>query len=232
MHQRLLTPERMDDPDLDPALLEPALRGLRRLNALSLAHPLQWSVLRAEARAAKRPIRVLDLACASGDFVIDSAARAAKQGISLDLHGCDINPASIELARRRAASQSRRCTFFVHDAIQSPLPGEYDIVTASLFLHHLTDERAVLVLRRMAAAATRLVVVNDLVRSRFNLELVTLASRLVTRSPIVHTDAVLSVRAAFTGPELLALARRADLPHTSLRFGGLGRTMLVSRRPA
>lgn len=231
MHHRLLTPERMDNPDLDPALLEPALRGLRRLNTLSFAHPLLWRVLSAEARAAQRPLRVLDLACASGDFVLDAAARAAKQGILLDLHGCDINPASIELAQRRSASQSRRCTFFVHDAIQSPLPAEYDIVTASLFLHHLTVEHAVLMLRRMAAAA-RLVIVNDLVRSRLNLAIVTLASRVVTQSPVVHTDAVLSVRAAFTKPELLSLAQQAGLSNASLRFGGLGRTMLVWRRPA
>jgi 2-polyprenyl-3-methyl-5-hydroxy-6-metoxy-1,4-benzoquinol methylase len=172
---------------------------------------------------------VLDLACASGDFVLDAAARAQKEGIVLDLYGCDINPASIELAQRRAASQSRRATFFVHDAIQSPLPGEYDIVTASLFLHHLTDEHAVLMLRRMAEAATRLVVVNDLVRSRVNLGMVALASRLVTRSPVVHTDAVLSVRAAFTKAELLSLAERAGMPNASLWLGGFGRTMLVSR---
>lgn len=232
MHQRLLTPERMDDPDLDPALLEPALDGLRRLNALSFAQPLLWRVVREEARLQQRPVRVLDLACAGGDFALDAAARAAKQGILLDLHGCDINPASIELARRRAASQSRRCTFFVHDAIQSPLPGEYDIVTASLFLHHLTEEHVTLVLRRMAAAAKRLVVVNDLVRSRLNLALVTLASRLVTRSPVVHTDAALSVRAAFTKHELLSLAEEAGLSGASLRLGGFGRTMLVWRRPA
>jgi 2-polyprenyl-3-methyl-5-hydroxy-6-metoxy-1,4-benzoquinol methylase len=232
VHQRLLTPERMDDPDLDPALLEPALRGLRRLNALSIAHPLLWRVLRGEARALQRPVRVLDLACAGGDFVLDVAARAQREGIALDLHGCDFNPSSIELAQRRAASQTHRVRFFFHDAIQSPLPGEYDIVTASLFLHHLTDEHAVLVLRRMAEATARLVVVNDLVRSRVNLGLVALASRLLTRSPVVHTDAVLSVRAAFTRPELLALAERAGMPDASLRLGGFGRTMLVWRRSA
>jgi 2-polyprenyl-3-methyl-5-hydroxy-6-metoxy-1,4-benzoquinol methylase len=230
VHQRLLTPERMDDPDLDPVLLEPALNGLRRLNTLSFAHPLLWSVLRDEARVLRRPVRVLDLACAGGDFLFDAAARAQKEGIVLDLHGCDINPASIELAQRRAASQARRCAFFVHDAIQCTLPGEYDIVTANLFLHHLTDEHAVLVLRRMAEAATRLVIVNDLVRSRVNLGMVALASRLVTRSPVVHTDAVLSVRAAFTKPELLSLAERAGMPSASLWLGGFGRTMLVSRR--
>jgi hypothetical protein len=63
-----------------------------------------------------------------------------------------------------------------------------------------------------------------------NLGMVALASRLVTRSPVVHTDAVLSVRAAFTKPELLSLAERAGMPSASLWLGGFGRTMLVSRR--
>ena len=84
----------------------------------------------------------------------------------------------------------------------------------------------------MAAAAKRTVVVNDLVRSGLNLALVGAASRLLTRSPVVHTDAVLSVRAALTRTELVAMAKRAGLDDCVVAFGGMGRMMLVHRRAA
>ena len=54
-------------------------------------------------------------------------------------------------------------------------------------------------------------VINDLERGRLNLCLVAIGARLVTRSPIVHTDASRSVRAAFTVNEMRAIALRAGL---------------------
>ena len=52
----------------------------------------------------------------------------------------------------------------------------------------------------------------DLGRSLPGLAIAWLGTRLLTRSPIVHTDALLSVRAAFTPDEALDLARRAGWP--------------------
>ena len=61
------------------------------------------------------------------------------------------------------------------------------------------------------ADTARLVLVNDLERSAPNFAMVYAASRLVSRSPVVHVDALLSVRAAFTPGEVRALAERAGL---------------------
>ena len=53
--------------------------------------------------------------------------------------------------------------------------------------------------------------VNDLARSRFGFVGVWLASRFLTRSPVVRFDGPASVRSAFTRAEALALAERAGL---------------------
>jgi hypothetical protein len=82
---------------------------------------------------------------------------------------------------------------------------------SSLFLHHLDRERAVSLLGRMAQAARRLVLVNDLRRNIGGLVLVGVASHLVTTSSVVHVDAVRSVRAAFTLGEARSLAQDAGL---------------------
>jgi hypothetical protein len=80
-----------------------------------------------------------------------------------------------------------------------------------LFLHHLSDSEAAKLMRQMAAAAGRLVVVCDLARSKVAWWLTFAGTRLLTRSPVVHVDGPLSVQAAFTVDEIRSLARQAGL---------------------
>jgi hypothetical protein len=80
----------------------------------------------------------------------------------------------------------------------------------SLFLHHLDENEACAFLRLMATTAG-VVLVNDLERSLANYALVFAASRIVTRSPVVHVDALRSVAAAFTLQEARQLAQDAGL---------------------
>ena len=85
------------------------------------------------------------------------------------------------------------------------------MLTCSLFLHHLDEAEAVDLLRRMAAAARQLVLINDLRRSTAGLLLAYLGTRLLSTSPVVHTDGPLSVAAAFTLAEVRKLAAQAGL---------------------
>jgi SAM-dependent methyltransferase len=150
---------------------------------------------------------VLDVATGSGDVPKKLAARAKRAGIPLEITGCDRSPTAIEEASRE------RCDvrFFVHDALRDRLPTDFDAVTCSLFLHHLSEDDAVALLANMENAARHLILVNDLERSRFNYCAVWAACRLLTRSRVVRFDGPASVRSAFTPKEALALADRAGL---------------------
>jgi hypothetical protein len=121
--------------------------------------------------------------------------------------------------------------FFEIDATESELPGEYDVVCCSLFLHHLRDEQAIDLLRRLAASAQRLVLVQDLVRSRTGYVLAQLATRTLTRSQVVRVDALRSVRSAFTLTEMKAIAERAGLAGARLKRCWPERFSLVWRVP-
>ena len=57
----------------------------------------------------------------------------------------------------------------------------------------------------------------DLDRSRVGYLAAATVPRLLTRSPIVHTDALRSVRAAFTAEEARALAHEAGLSGAIVR---------------
>ena len=105
------------------------------------------------------------------------------------------------------------------------------MILASLFFHHLGEQQAMVMLAKMAAATRQLVLVNDLVRSRRDLMLVALGSRLLTTSRVVWTDASLSVRAAFTVAELGALAQVAGLQGATIERRFPCRMLLRWKKP-
>jgi hypothetical protein len=121
--------------------------------------------------------------------------------------------------------------FFRLDALREPLPQGYDVLMCTLFLHHLEESDAVALLCRMATAARRSLLVDDLVRTRTGFVLAWVGGRLLTRSPIIHTDGPLSVRAAFGLQEVRGLAARAGLEPISIRRHWPQRFLMSWRKP-
>jgi 2-polyprenyl-3-methyl-5-hydroxy-6-metoxy-1,4-benzoquinol methylase len=228
---RQMTPERMDDPALDPREHARALVGLARINRWTGSAGMLWPTLREEARSLGRPLRLLDVATGSGDIPVSLAKRALRTGIKLDVSGCDVSETAIVAATRRATKANVKATFFRHDVLIDPLPTGYDIITASLFLHHLTEDDVIRVLKTMADAAGRMVVISDLSRGSFNLGLVWIGCRLLSRSPVVHFDGPVSVKAAFTPKEASELATRASLTGATVTPRFPCRWLLTWKKP-
>ncbi|VTT97152.1 Uncharacterized protein OS=Planctomyces maris DSM 8797 GN=PM8797T_03249 PE=4 SV=1: Methyltransf_23 [Gemmataceae bacterium] len=203
----------MDDPGLAPAEHRRALAGLARLNRVSGSAAVLWPAVARLARELRRPVRVLDVATGSGDVPAGLVRKARRAGVSLEVSGCDISQTAVAAA----AANCPAGRFFVHDALRNPLPAGFDVVTCSLFLHHLSTDDAVSLLAAMRDAVGRLVLVNDLSRSRFSFVGVWLACHLLTTSPVVRFDGPASVRSAFTPREALALAERAGLTAAVVR---------------
>jgi 2-polyprenyl-3-methyl-5-hydroxy-6-metoxy-1,4-benzoquinol methylase len=210
--KRILEAEVMDDLDLDEHLLTGALRGLQTINALSRSAEILWPTIRQFAsRTGKTKLKVLDIATGAGDVPVALWKRAHRAGLQLELKGIDVNPKSLVYARRQAERLGAPIEFTQLNALQGQLPDGYDVVISSLFLHHLNEASAVQLLGKMAAATNHLVLVNDLRRHWWGLILAHVASRVLTRSPVVRVDAIRSVKAAFTTAEMKSLALAAGL---------------------
>ncbi len=202
----------MDDPRLDGDLHQAALRGLSRLNYLSGSARTIWPPLAALARQlGRQQLRVLDVASGAGDVPVRLWRRSRRAGLHLEIHGVDVSPRAIEFAARRAAAEQAAVHFSILDVLAGPLPEGFDVVTCSLFLHHLAEEQGVLLLQAMAKATKHLVLVNDLRRSAAGLALAHLAAWALSGSDVVRVDGARSVRAAFTVREATAMARAAGL---------------------
>jgi 2-polyprenyl-3-methyl-5-hydroxy-6-metoxy-1,4-benzoquinol methylase len=161
-------------------------------------------------------VRVLDLATGGGDTPIKLDRQARRVGLNLEVQGCDINPQAIDYAREQARAYNANVRFFVLDAVHAILPSDYDVLTCSLFLHHLDETNAIALLRRMGNAARGLVLVDDLVRSRWGYFMAVVGCHLLSGSRVVHVDGPISVAGAFTPSEALSLAERAGLRGATL----------------
>lgn len=208
----------MDDPALDRAAHRRALAGLRRINAWSgTAGYLSRAITPiASERGLARP-RILDVACGGGDLAIQLVRRLHGSGIDAVVHGCDISSTAVEHATANAAAQQASgCEFFQHDVLRQPLTSDYDIITTTLFLHHLQEADAVALLRGLAACTRHALLVDDLIRSRRGYWLAKLGCHVLSRSPIVHYDGPASVRGAYTLQEVSELAADAGLQSVTL----------------
>lgn len=210
MRQRDRQPEWMDDPNIPREDHLAALAGLARLNRFSgVARAMYRHIRRLAVSRPDRRLNLLDVASGAGDVPINWIRRANREGWSLRVTMTDTRSAALEEQQRRAKQSSVSVLSLQHDVLRSPLPSGFDVVTTSLFLHHLEDHQVFCLLQSMQAASEGALVICDLERSATNLLLVRTAAAILTRSPVVHHDAAASVRAAFTLDEFRNLAEEA-----------------------
>ncbi|TWT65285.1 methyltransferase domain-containing protein [Allorhodopirellula solitaria] len=203
--------ERMDAPDLPDDQHRAALAGLRRLNRLS---GISGTLFRRLARIAanlpaNRPLRVLDVASGSGDLPIDWLRRASRRKLPLAVTALDRSELAMQTAADAAQAAGVQLGTVVRDCVRDGLPSGFDVVTSSLFMHHLDPHEVSRLIQEMWRVSDRAIVICDLERSRTNLALIAAASRLVTRSDVVHFDASASVHAAYTRDEFATLLHQA-----------------------
>jgi 2-polyprenyl-3-methyl-5-hydroxy-6-metoxy-1,4-benzoquinol methylase len=231
LSRRQLEPEVMDDPALATDRLHGALTGLTRLNFVSNSARIVWQPIARLARSLKSDrLRILDIASGAGDIPIALYHRAVHAGLDIDILGIDISPRSIDFARQKSQQAAVPLKFECRNALTDDLPADFDVVMCSLFLHHLSNHDATKLLHRMATATRRLVLVSDLRRCLYGLGLAYAASRALSRCDVVHTDAVRSVRAAFSARELKQMAAAAGLATATVARRWPGRMLLTWRR--
>jgi SAM-dependent methyltransferase len=145
--------------------------------------------------------RLLDVGCGSAD-VPAAIARTAPRVLAV---GVDVKP----LHLRGAPAEVRPV---VADVRALPFAaGSFDVVTASLFLHHFDAAEAAEVLRALFAVARRALVINDLRRARVPYLFGRAVFPLIFRSRVSVEDGLTSIRRAFTEREMLTAFAEAGI---------------------
>jgi len=229
LSHRRREPEWMDAPDADPVLLRKSLAFIRRINLLLRYTRATIGHLKRFSRGWQpgQTIRILDVATGSADIPRAILAWAARCGFDVRVVGADLSQA---VAAEASGRSDPRLRIIRADALHLPFPDDaFDYAITNMFLHHLDDDQAAMVLREMARVARRGMIAADLLRSRRAYAWIVLFTLLA--NPMVRHDARVSVAQAFSLPEVLALRHRAGLHFAKLHRHFAHRFVLAGEKP-
>jgi len=163
-------------------------------------------------------LHIADIGCGSGDMLKQIAVILSNKNIPFKLTGIDANPNIIAYAEKN--SRFNNAIAFQTDNIfqESFRSRSFDIVTATLFLHHFTKEELVGILRALNKMVKVGIVINDLHRHPLAYYSIRLLTRLFSKSDMVKFDAPLSVLRGFTKHEWQEILSAADIKTYSIKW--------------
>jgi SAM-dependent methyltransferase len=210
--------EIMDVPLTNPAMLVEDLRNLRYMNRFlggsrSLLYGLK-RLLRAEKLTS---FSMLDVGTGSGDIPAAIARWSRGHHFTTRIVALEAQPVTAAVAATQT-SHFPEISVIQCDAGALPFrPSSFDVVTASQFLHHFTEEGIINLLQRWATLARRAIVISDLIRHPAAYYGIYILTRLCTRNVMTINDAALSVQRALTLREWKNLFNKAAVGRVEIR---------------
>ncbi len=217
---RSLDLERLDTGDYTPAEYARWQREMYYINRfLGDTRCLKLAIRETLEEIQTGTISILDVGAGSGELL--AAAREILTSRTPLLVGVDVNPSSVNTIAARADIESVQ-----GDALALPFAdSSFDMVVCSLFLHHLTDEVAVKLIREMRRVARLRFVIIDIHRHALAHFLYRIFGKVALQKFSLD-DGSLSIRRSFRPDEMLTLAKRAGVANAEVRRRAAFRVVL------
>ena len=175
----------------------------------------RWLGNRGRLLAAVRPFldasarpSLLDVGCGSADVPLWIAAQVDRP---VEVVGVDLKPLHLQAAEGPLRG-------VVADVHALPFADDrFDVVTASLFLHHFDEQALPALLRGLYALARRAIVVNDLRRARVPYVFGKAVFPLLFKSRVSVEDGLISIRSSFREADLRAAFAAAGVPSVRIQ---------------
>jgi ubiquinone/menaquinone biosynthesis C-methylase UbiE len=171
----------------------------------------------AQVAGAKR-LSLLEVAAGSGEVPERVCAEVAGRGITLDVTLLDRARSHLPSIHRINEDCRPAPSAVVADALALPFgDGAFDLVSCSLFAHHLNAQQLAQFARESLRVSRRAVLINDLIRHPMHLALV-YASFPLMRSRIAWLDGLTSVRRAYVPDEIRYVLASAFSPEVRVEI--------------
>ena len=205
MKTRSRAPEIMDDLQMEGPELRNTLKVLARINAfLGGDKVTSIGIKRAlKGSTEKKGLHIVDLGCGEGSHLRMLARYSRKRGLEWKFTGVDANADCVNFARERSVDYPE-IEYLQQDVFSWEAP-ECDLVIATLFMHHFSDEQIIELITHYKPKLKIGWVINDLHRSPLAYGLFWLLSLFMGNS-MVRNDGLLSIKKGFKKKELYNLA--------------------------
>lgn len=214
LSQRSDEPEIMDAFDSDRQQYVRTLENLQTINRIltPCRRLMKRCFLPAMRRQPARKWRLLDIGAGGCDLPIWFVEKCQRLNIDIQFTCLDYDPRAIEFAEERCRDQPN-IEIIQADALKlQELDRQWDFIFANLFLHHLTNEQIVRLLKSIHQVCTEQYVLSDIHRCWTNyIGYTTFALLFLRKDSFSFYDGRLSIRKGFRRREFEQLIDKAGL---------------------
>jgi|TARA_B100000809_G_scaffold39657_1_gene34673 2-polyprenyl-3-methyl-5-hydroxy-6-metoxy-1,4-benzoquinol methylase len=201
--------ELMDDFSIGGDLLRDTLDKLENINRWLGGNLMTVRALKKVLKnhPKEQELTIADIGCGHGDILRDVAKFGRKNGYKMKLIGMDANPTAIAYANELSTEFSE-LSFKTEDIFSEEFKNrKFDVVLATLFLHHFKEEQLVSFLGNTLKQTKIAVVVNDLHRHKLAYYLFMLLSVFIKNNMIIE-DGLTSVLRGFKRNDLVRISKK------------------------
>lgn len=219
LSERVDIPELLDEGKASLAEAHRSLEDMRRLNRWLFGIWATLAPIEARIRTLPKPATVIDVATGSGQMAQRLAAWSAREWQAVRVIGVDVMPMHLANAQQwNVREGTPHIQWVAGNGLRLPFAdNSVDVVTSSLFLHHLDEPTLDQFFTECRRVARRGVVMSDLWRHWLPFTLYQLLEPLLVQSPVTHYDSRASFRRAYTPAEMQAISERI-LPGVSVKL--------------
>lgn len=226
---RILLPEKMDQPGVDPVEIRKALHELEVINKLLGGYHVILDALN-RIDWPDQPVTIMDIGCGGGDMLRSIAMWAEKKKLNVKLIGVDWNPVMTEYATTQSKNYSN-ISFKTMNVFDDELLKEKVTITMnSLFCHHFDNSELAVLIKRMHQLASKAIIINDLHRHWFPYHSIRLITKLFSKTFLVKYDGPLSVARSLTKKEWKMILSSAGISNYRLRWMWAWRWQLIIQK--
>ncbi|WP_117881420.1 methyltransferase domain-containing protein [Aureibaculum luteum] len=204
--------EIMDDFSIDGAILENTLDQLANINKWLGGNSVTLSGLKTVLKKypKHKPLTIIDLGCGNGDMLRIVAQYLKKNHFNFKLIGVDANACAIEYAQKLSVDYPE-IMYLQQDIFSEEFKLlTYDLVLATLFLHHFKKEQLITLLSELLKTAKLGILVNDLHRHKMAYYLFK-GLGLFIKNHMVKQDGLTSVLRGFKRKELEKMSNELNV---------------------
>ena len=224
--------ELMDDFSIGGDLLRDTLDKLENINRYLGGNLVTLNSLKKVLKnhPKEQELTIIDIGCGHGDILRDVAKFGRKKGYKMTLLGIDANPTAIAYANELSTAFPE-LSFKTEDIFSDSFKNrQFDVVLATLFLHHFKEEQLVSFLGDTLKQTKIAIVVNDLHRHKLAYYLFMLLSLFIKNKMIIE-DGLTSVLRGFKRKDLERISQKLNVePQVSWKWAFRFRWMLSSSK--